>query len=224
MRPDPLPRTATGLLKGTIETPWKAVNEIRRIAWVPFLRAYFALHGVRWGRGWHVYGTPLIQRHRGSSIRAADGLELRSWFSSNPLGVRQRCVLATWSRGASIEIGEDVGMSGATLCASERIRIGDRVLLGAGTAVVDTDFHPLAPGRRGVEVGGGATAPIEIEDDCFLGMNVIVLKGASIGRGSVVGAGSVVTGRIPAGSVFAGNPARPVRADGALKASEEGRP
>jgi acetyltransferase-like isoleucine patch superfamily enzyme len=211
MRPDPLPPFGPRLVRETVETPWKAVNELRRIAAVPFLRAYFALHGVRWGRGWRVYGLPLIQRHRRSFIEAGDGLELRSWFSSNPLGVGHRCVLATWSRGATIEIGRDVGMSGATLCANGRIRIGDRVLLGAGTTVVDTDFHPLAPDLRDEEPSGGASAPIEIEDDCFLGMNVIVLKGAFIGRGSVVGAGSVVAGRIAERSVVAGNPARLLR-------------
>src|SRR5512140_3116403 len=127
MRPDPYPRSVAGLVRATIETPWKAVNEIRRIASMPFLRAYFAVHGVRWGRGWHIYGAPLIQKHHGSSIGAGDGLELRSFFSSSPLGISHPCILATWSRGAAIDIGEDVGMSGTTLCASERIRIGSRV-------------------------------------------------------------------------------------------------
>jgi len=197
-----------GLLGQAAATPWKAVNELRRLALWPAAWAYFAVHGVRWRRGWHIYGTPLIQRHRGSRIVAGTGLELRSWFSSNPLGVRQRCVLATWEPGAVIEIGDDVGMSGATVCAQTHIRIGSRVMIGAGATIVDTDFHPLAAARRRERPTAGRAQPIEIADDCFIGMRAIVLKGSRIGRGAVVGAGCVVAGEVAAGAVVAGNPAR----------------
>ena len=62
-----------GLLEQVVATPWKAVNELRRLALWPAVWAYFAAHGVRWRRGWRIYGTPLIQRHRGSRIAAARG-------------------------------------------------------------------------------------------------------------------------------------------------------
>ena len=201
-----------GLLVAAGATPWKAINELRRLAAWPWARVCFAMHGVRWRRGWRIYGTPMIQRHRGSRITAGEGLELRSWFSSNPLGVRQRCVLATWSAGAVIEIGAGVGMSGATVCAQSRITIGDRVMIGAGSTIVDTDFHPLPAARRRLVPTDGRAAPIEIGDDCFIGMYVIVLKGSIIGRGSVVGAGSVVSGTFPPGMVVAGNPAKVISA------------
>jgi acetyltransferase-like isoleucine patch superfamily enzyme len=204
-------RSAPRLIGAAADTPWKAVTEVRRLAAWPFARAYFWAHGVSWRRGWRIYGAPLIQRHRGSVIRAGDGLEVRSWFSSNPLGVRRRCVLATWAPGAVIDLGDGVGMSGATLCAQRGIRIGSRVLIGAGTIIVDTDFHPLDPALRRREPSRGDAEPIEIGDDCFLGLNVIVLKGAVIGSGAVVGAGAVVTGTVPARTVVAGNPARVVR-------------
>ena len=198
------------LLNQVVATPWKAFNELRRLALWPVARAYFAAHGVRWRRGWRIYGTPLIQRHRGSRIAAGARLELRSWFASNPLGVRQRCVLATWSAGAAIEIGDDVGMSGATVCAQTLVRIGNGVMIGAGASIVDTDFHPLAVSQRRQHPTEGRSAPIEIEDECFIGMRAIVLKGSHIGRGAVVGAGSVVVGSVPEGVVVAGNPARVV--------------
>lgn len=197
-------------LEAARATPWKALNELRRVASWPWARLYFALHGVPWGRGWRLYGTPLIQRHRGSRIVAGDRLELRSRFASNPLGVRQRCVLATWAAGARIEIGNDVGMSGATVCAQSLVRIGDRVLVGEGACIVDTDFHPLAAAAGRPRSGPGRSRPVEIGDDCFLGMRAIVLKGSTIGPGAVVGAGSVVAGDVPAGAVVAGNPARVV--------------
>ena len=198
-------------LDATLDTPWKAANEIRRLAAWPWARAYFAAHGVAWGRRWAIYGVPLIQRHRGSVIRAGDGFEVRSWFGTNPLGIRRRCLLSTWSADALLELGEDVGLSGATICARHAVRIGSRVMIGAGTTIVDTDFHPVDAERRREAPVDGAAAPVAIGDDCFLGLNVTVLKGASIGAGSVVGAGAVVTGTVPARSVVAGNPARVVR-------------
>jgi acetyltransferase-like isoleucine patch superfamily enzyme len=65
----------------------------------------------------------------------------------------------------------------------------------------------LRNGTNGPEFGG----PIEIGEDCWLGGNVIVLPGVTIGRGCTVGAGSVVTKDIPAFHVAVGNPARIIR-------------
>jgi acetyltransferase-like isoleucine patch superfamily enzyme len=87
----------------------------------------------------------------------------------------------------------------------------DRVQVGANSTIVDTDFHPLTPAGRARDFLAGAHAPIVIEDDVFIGMQSLILKGVTIGRGSVVGAGSVVTRDVPAGVVVAGNPATVVK-------------
>jgi acetyltransferase-like isoleucine patch superfamily enzyme len=114
---------------------------------------------------------------------------------------------------ASIEIGDDVGISGTTICAAVSIRVGNRCLLGADTMIFDTDFHPLSPdGRRYARPEWKEiSSPVVIEDDVFLGARTIVMKGVTIGTGSVIGAGSVVTKSIPAGVVAAGNPAKVIR-------------
>jgi galactoside O-acetyltransferase len=57
----------------------------------------------------------------------------------------------------------------------------------------------------------GASAPVIIEDDVFIGTQVMILKGTRIGKGSVVGAGSVVAGEIPPQVLVAGNPAQVLR-------------
>lgn len=201
------------MIELTRQTPWKAINELRRYALLPLIRLYFALHGVAWGTGWMVYGLPLIQRYTGSRIRIGRGFNMRNWFGTNPLGVAHRCVLATWSASASITIGDDVGMTGAVIVAQTSVTLGDRVFVGANSTIVDTDFHPLGPRARRADPTAGASHPIVIEDDVFIGMNTIILKGSHIGRGAVIGAGSVVRGQVPAGQIFAGNPAvfiRPV--------------
>ncbi len=54
-------------------------------------------------------------------------------------------------------------------------------------------------------------APIKIDEDVFIGAGWIVVRGVTIGKGSVIGAGSVVTKMVPAGQVWAGNPARYIR-------------
>jgi acetyltransferase-like isoleucine patch superfamily enzyme len=53
---------------------------------------------------------------------------------------------------------------------------------------------------------------VVIEDDVWIGFNAIILKGVRIGRGSIVGAGAVVTRTMPAFSLIAGNPAKVIRA------------
>jgi hypothetical protein len=52
--------------------PWTATLDLRRLAW-PLIRAQFAWHGISWGRGWKIFGRPIIQRHRGSRIARRDG-------------------------------------------------------------------------------------------------------------------------------------------------------
>jgi acetyltransferase-like isoleucine patch superfamily enzyme len=151
---------------------------------------------------------PIIQRYRGSRINLGNGLTLRSWYSTNPLAPNHPVVLATRTAHAVIHVGVDCGLTGATLVAAERIEIGDRVAVGANATIVDTDFHPLDPAARQQRFLAGKHAPVIIEDEVFIGMHSLILKGVTIGRGSVVGAGSVVTGDIASGTIVAGNPAR----------------
>jgi acetyltransferase-like isoleucine patch superfamily enzyme len=175
------------------------------------VRLIFAWSGIRWGAGWRLYGVPVIQKHRRSRMCFGPGLQLRSSVRSNPLGPNRPVVLATWQEGSYLEVGANFAMTGGTLCAAGRIVIGDNVVVGANTTIVDTDFHPLDFDRRRSNPSEGRSAAVVIEDDVFIGMNCLVLKGVTIGRGSVIGAGSVVSRDVPPGVLVAGNPARAVR-------------
>ncbi|MFZ5884586.1 MAG: acyltransferase [Chloroflexota bacterium] len=193
------------------DTPWKIWNSLLLGAAYPLNRLLFLWNGIAWGKGWRLHGLPVIQKHRQSQMRFGDRLALRSTLRSNPLGANHAVILCTWQAGSLLQIGDDFSMTGGSICASKQIVIGDRVTVGANSIIVDSDFHPLQPDLRLDQPQGGSTSPILIEDDVFIGMNCLILKGVTIGRGSVIGAGSVVTADIPAGVVAAGNPARILR-------------
>jgi len=193
--------------------PWKAGNEIRR--WLILPLAWWALRGIEIGAGWRFYGLPIIQRHRRSQIRIGQGMNLRSTPRSNPLGANHPVIISTRRAGAQLIIGDDFGMTGGSLVCDECISIGDRAWVGANAIITDTDFHPLDPQVRRARPLDAKTAPVEIADDVFIGMNALILKGVRIGERAVVGAGSVVSRDVPAGAIVAGNPARVIGEVGA---------
>lgn len=204
--PGDKPRMRTPIAS-IVDTPWKLWNELCRWLVYPSVRLTFVSQGIAWGKHWRIYGVPIIQRHRRSYIRVGDDLQLRSTLRSNPLGANHPVMLITWQAGAVIEIGSHYGMTGGTICAARQVTIGQRVAVGANSTISDTDFHPLDPEARRMHLSAARTAPIIIGDDVFVGMNCLILKGVTVGSGSVIGAGSVVTRDVPSGVIVAGNPA-----------------
>ncbi len=98
-------------------------------------------------------------------------------------------------------------------CIVRGLTIGTHVRTGPGVCIYDNDMHPMDPVRRREQTETmplTKSAPIVIEDDVWIGLHALVLKGVHIGRGAVVAAGAVVTESVPSGSVVAGNPARVV--------------
>ena len=95
-----------------------------------------------------------------------------------------------------------------------RIQIGSRVSIAPGVILI-TDSSPsnspLLMNHPEVLASMVRRAPIIIEDDVWIGAGVIILPGVTIGRAVVIGAGAVVTQDVPAGTVVAGIPARPLR-------------
>lgn len=194
-----------------LDMPWKARNELERLALLPLAWLRFWVAGLQIGRGWKCYGLPIIQKHRKSTLKIGLNANFRSTVRSNPLGPNHPCILSTRSPHAHLVIGDDFGMTGGSIVCEERVMIGNRVFMGANTIISDTDFHPLDSSKRISHPLDGATAPVKIEDDVFIGMNTLILKGCVLGSGSVIGAGSVVTRDIPPGVIAAGNPARVIR-------------
>lgn len=113
---------------------------------------------------------------------------------------------------ARITIGDGTWINNGFSAIAEHcsIDIGERVLIGTNVEVFDSDFHGLRIDNRSRSENEWAKSVI-IEDDVFLGSNVRVLKGVTIGKGSVVANSSVVVKDIPPGVIAGGNPARVIK-------------
>jgi maltose O-acetyltransferase len=111
--------------------------------------------------------------------------------------------------GGRLEIGSRTFINyGTSICALESIIIGERCHIGTHVAIIDNDFHRLEPERR---LERPASRPVRIEDGVWLAGRVIVLPGVTIGHGSAIGAGSVVTHDVPPRVLAAGSPAKVIR-------------
>jgi len=109
-----------------------------------------------------------------------------------------------------VEIGEWCYVNPyCVLYSGNGIRLGRDVLLAPGVQVVPANH---AFGRRDVPIRLQGFRPsrggVVIEDDAWIGANTVILDGARIGRGAIVGAGSLVSGVIPPYEIWAGNPIR----------------
>jgi acetyltransferase-like isoleucine patch superfamily enzyme len=98
--------------------------------------------------------------------------------------------------------------SGCSIGATGSIRIGRDALFGPGCLIMDNAFHHVEPERR---LEQPESAPISIGCNVWLGARVIVLPGVTIGDHSCIAAGSVVTKDIPARTLAAGIPAKPIK-------------
>ena len=111
--------------------------------------------------------------------------------------------------GYNIEIGENFFMNmNCVILDGAKVTFGDNVFVAPGCGFY-TAGHPLDAERR--NAGLEYALPIRIGNNVWIGAQVCVLPGVTIGDNSVIGAGSVVTKDIPAGVLAAGNPCRVIR-------------
>jgi acetyltransferase-like isoleucine patch superfamily enzyme len=168
---------------------------------------HFDSYGQRvvMGRDLRVWGTMKI--HVGSESALFDRVHL--------IGVGELHL------GDRSSLGHDT-----VVVVRDRVTIGKHVQVAAHCYITDVD-HEFVESNLPIKDQGLHVAPIVIEDDVWIGAHTIILRGVTIGRGTVVGANSVVTKSLPANSICAGVPARVIRARGdarphsSLAASDE---
>ncbi|MBL9188100.1 MAG: acyltransferase [Opitutaceae bacterium] len=194
-------------------TIWRAAQLAHRalatFGWSLAANVFLRLHPAAELAGWvRVTGRVRFHLHPQGRLVLARGVRIHSGAIVNPVGGHRPSVIAV-HKDAVIEVGADSGLSSVTIVAHRRIAIGRRVLVGGDTAIYDSDFHPLRAADRLVGPDHRVVStPVEIGDGAFIGTGVTILKGVIIGADAVIGAGSVVTKPVPAGEIWAGNPAR----------------
>lgn len=174
---------------------------------------------VKYGKNLLLKGCPVIFNKSGASLTIGNNVTVKSSFLSNLVGLYSRTIIVTRAPGAEIVIGDNVGISGATIYARSKIEIGENTCIGGNAKILDNDFHPIEVERRNRLLrspdGGNSdlipAKPIKIGKNCFIGCNSIILKGTILGDGCVVGAGAVVSGKFEDNCVIAGNPARVIK-------------
>ena len=97
--------------------------------------------------------------------------------------------------GGEISIGEDTTFTrNDIISCREKITIGKNCSFGPNVCIYD---HDHLYDKNGTKNRGFKTSPIIIDDNCWVGANVVILRGTHIGKGSVIGAGTVLKGNIP---------------------------
>jgi maltose O-acetyltransferase len=171
-----------------------------------FLDNGLAILWARWylrrvthlGQRVRLWGRPAV-RNVGGELIIGDRAVLLSTVAT----------LELIAEGGRLEIGENSFINyGCSIAATQLVQIGANCKIGKQSIIIDNNFHHLEPERRNIRP---PSAPTVLEPSVWLGARVIVLPGVTIGTGSVIGAGSVVTKNIPPRSLAAGIPAKVVR-------------
>ena len=110
------------------------------------------------------------------------------------------------AKNGSLVLGQDVFINtGATIVANHSIEVGDNCLIGDLAAIFDSNHHPLTPSCP------TRIAPVRLGVNVWVGRSATILPGVTIGDHAVIAAGSIVTEDVPAKTLVAGAPARPIR-------------
>lgn len=156
-----------------------------------------------------INGVPIIDLRNGGKLIIGKNVRLNSFNKGYHLNMFAPVKLFADRPGAVIEIGDNTRIHGSCIHAYSRISIGKNCLIAANCQIFDGSGHDLSFENvdNRIHTTGGAR-PITISDSVWIGANSIILPGVSIGRGTVVAAGSVVVKDLPPMVIAGGNPAR----------------
>lgn len=180
----------------------------------------FKILGIHFGKRLRVFNKVYVKKGSNSTIIIGDKLTFISGGGYNPIIVNSRGCICV-DNNASLIIGNNCGFSSTVLWVKEGVTIGDNVMIGGGSIILDNDCHSLdyrvrngcirgSKGER-VDYREAKALPVTIEDDVLVGARCIILKGVTIGARSIIGAGSVVSKSIPSDCIAAGNPCRVIK-------------
>jgi acetyltransferase-like isoleucine patch superfamily enzyme len=148
---------------------------------------------------WPLNGEPL-ELLRDGRLEVGEGtlLERDVWLTAGDRG--------------RIRIGAGVFLNqGVMVAATDLVEIGDHCMAANGCMITDGNHRFDDPETPVTWQGFSSKGPTRLGDNVWLGAHVVVTSGVTIGARAVIGAGSIVTADIPAGTIAAGAPARVLR-------------
>ena len=158
------------------------------------------------------WGSVAIAKSPDSSITIGDNVRIGSDFLRAGIAIYSKLKIQAFAK-SKITIGDRAALSGTSItCRTTSIEIGPGVIIAPNVIIVDSDFHsPWPPENRTTTPGYDRDKAVKIHKNVWVGMNSLILKGVTIGENSVIAAGSVVTGDIPANVIAGGNPAKVIK-------------
>jgi acetyltransferase-like isoleucine patch superfamily enzyme len=174
---------------------------------------YLKIKKVTHGPNCRIRGRIKLTLKDGSNFTIGDNFNLNSGFFQNTISRNIQSSIRI-DKNASLIIGNDVGMSSVVLWVKENITIGNNVVIGADTIILDSDLHSLHYENRKyakLDIENTVSKAVTIGNDVFIGTRVIITKGVSIGNRSIVAAGSIVSKNIPEDEIWGGNPVTFIR-------------
>ena len=200
----------------------RAANYLKRLQ----IKAYLAIKKVKYEVLPGINGHIIISCEKMNELEITypriilgKGISINSGYYKNLIG-RGICTIFRTIDNGRIVIGNNVKMSNVAIVSMKEIIIEDNVLIGGGVTIWDTDFHSLDFETRiynpYMDI---CSKEVRIKEGAFIGAGVYILKGVSIGKESIVAAGSVVKRSIPDYEMWGGNPARCIKKS--LKAKPE---
>lgn len=175
-----------------------AVSTALRDAAAVLRARYYLRSALALGPRVRLWGVPFVTNH--GRLLVGDRVRLASEISTLELNVGPH---------GTLEIGDRVLINhGCSIGATRLVRVGSGCNIGSQCILIDNAFHQLDPAHRNDQP---EPAPVILEDNVWLAARVIVLPGVTIGKNSVVGAGSVVTRDVPPDVLAAGIPAKVIR-------------
>ncbi|WP_143306082.1 acyltransferase [Chitinophaga vietnamensis] len=155
---------------------------------------------------------PIIKLVKGTRLHIGKNVVINSDRIGYHLNMNAPCKLLLDRAGGEIHIGDNTRIHGSCLHAFQKITIGRNCLIAANSQIMDGNGHDLSfPDVSQRIHTRGSVKPVTIADNVWIGTNVVVLPGVTIGEGSVISANSVVHKDIPPMCVAGGNPAKVIK-------------